>query len=74
MYDLNGDKRSAAEVFAEYKAGKIDREFLMEWLIERHSAKLIDDATYDKYANDATCDVYGETDSVMDVDDDGGKE
>jgi len=64
-----GDDKSAAEVYAEYKDGMIDREMFMEWLIERHDAKLIDDATYDKYADELTCDVYGETDTVADVED-----
>lgn len=51
-------KKEAADKFAEYKDGKVSQDEFMVWLLDENENGEIDDETYQKYADEVSCDVY----------------
>lgn len=51
-------RQEAADKFAEYKDGKVSQDEFMAWLLNANEKGLVDDETYQKYADEVSCDVY----------------
>lgn len=49
---------SVKDKFSEYKNGKISKDEFMGWLLDENEKGNIDDDTYQKYADEISCDVY----------------
>ena len=51
-------RQEAADKFAEYKDGKVSQDEFMAWLLNANEKGEVDDETYQKYADEVSCDVY----------------
>ena len=51
-------RQEAADKFAEYKDGKVSQDEFMAWLLNANEKGEVDDETYQKYADEVSCDIY----------------
>lgn len=59
------EKCNVAAHFAAYKKGEISKDKMMAFLLEANEEGAIDDATYQRYADEVSADVFSENDVAV---------
>lgn len=59
------EKCNVAAHFAAYQKGEISKEKMMAYLLDANEEGAIDDATYQRYADEISADVFSDNDVAV---------